>query len=344
MPFVSPWPSRYWSLSQPLRRLAAPQEPPPSAASMKAYTETIPGTDIKFDMVPIPGGTFEMGAPAGEAKHGKDEEPPHTVQIEPFWMGAKEVTWDEYEQFAFSYDLKKKKRDGVDLRSNPTWRRKPTPSPGPRRPTPTRRSATAEAGSRPSASPTTRPWNIAAGSRRRPASSIGFPPRPNGNTPAAPAPRPRISGATASIRSTNTPGSSTTPRSRCRSARRSQARGDFTISTATSTSGAWTITKPMPTSKFAAAKPCKGPVVLPDAKEYPYVARGGSWDDDAELLRSAARRARTPSGACKTRSAPRASGGTPTPLASASASSGRSAEQDNLKGLKSQVVKGKTTR
>ena len=81
---------------------------------MKTYTETIPGTDIKFEMVPIPGGTFEMGAPAGEAKHGKDEEPQHSVQIDPFWMGAKEVTWDEYEQFAFSYDLKKKKRDGVD--------------------------------------------------------------------------------------------------------------------------------------------------------------------------------------------------------------------------------------
>ena len=42
--------------------------------------------------------------------------------------------------------------------------------------------------------------------------------------------------------------------------------------------------------QFAAAKPCKGPVILPDAKEYPYVVRGGSWDDDAELLRSAARR------------------------------------------------------
>ena len=32
----------------------------------------------------------------------------------PFWMGSKEVTWDEYEQFAFSLDLKKKKRDNVD--------------------------------------------------------------------------------------------------------------------------------------------------------------------------------------------------------------------------------------
>ncbi len=95
---------------------SAPQEPPPaqSAASMKTYVETIPGTDIKFEMVPIPGGTFEMGSPAGEAKRAKDEEPQHPVQIAPFWMGSKEVTWDEYEQFAFSLDLKKKKRDSVD--------------------------------------------------------------------------------------------------------------------------------------------------------------------------------------------------------------------------------------
>ena len=37
-----------------------------------------------------------------------------------------------------------------------------------------------------------------------------------------------------------------------------------------------------------------GPVILPDAKEYPYVARGGSWDDDADKLRSAARRGSNP--------------------------------------------------
>ncbi len=69
---------------------SAPQEPPggSSAATMKTYTQVIPGTEIKFDLVPIPGGTFEMGAPSGEAKHGKDEEPQHTVQIEPFWMGC----------------------------------------------------------------------------------------------------------------------------------------------------------------------------------------------------------------------------------------------------------------
>src|SRR5262249_44392339 len=34
-----------------------------------------------------------------------------------------------------------------------------------------------------------------------------------------------------------------------------------------------------------------GPVVLPTPEEYPHVARGGSWDDDPEALRSAVRRA-----------------------------------------------------
>ena len=75
--------------------------------------------------------------------------------------------------------------------------------------------------------------------------------------------------------------------------------------------------------QFPTDKPVLGPVVLPDAREYPYVARGGSWDDDADMLRSAARRARTPNGAFRTRSGPRASGGTPTPLSLASGSSGR---------------------
>src|SRR5262249_1956437 len=95
---------------------AASQEPPGgTAASMKAYTQTIPGTEVTFDLVPIPGGAFEMGSPSSEAKRNKDEDPQHTVQIATFWMGTKEVTWDEYEQFAFSLDIKKKKREGLDL-------------------------------------------------------------------------------------------------------------------------------------------------------------------------------------------------------------------------------------
>jgi formylglycine-generating enzyme required for sulfatase activity len=43
--------------------LAARPEQAPATA---AYTETIPGTSVTFDMVAVPGGTFVMGSPANE--------------------------------------------------------------------------------------------------------------------------------------------------------------------------------------------------------------------------------------------------------------------------------------
>jgi formylglycine-generating enzyme required for sulfatase activity len=73
----------------------------PLPPEMKPYTETIPGTAIHFDMVPIPGGTFKMGSPANEAGRSADEGPEHLVTIHPFWMGKTELTWDEYDVFAF---------------------------------------------------------------------------------------------------------------------------------------------------------------------------------------------------------------------------------------------------
>jgi formylglycine-generating enzyme required for sulfatase activity len=64
-----------------------------------AYTEKIPDSEVKFDMVPIPGGTFTMGSPENEKGRGADEGPQHPVTIKPFWMGKCEVTWDEYDIF-----------------------------------------------------------------------------------------------------------------------------------------------------------------------------------------------------------------------------------------------------
>ena len=48
-------------------------------------------------MVPIPAGEFTMGSTAK-----KDEQPPHKVQLDAFWMQAHEVTWDEYRLFMFA--------------------------------------------------------------------------------------------------------------------------------------------------------------------------------------------------------------------------------------------------
>jgi formylglycine-generating enzyme required for sulfatase activity len=63
----------------------------------KAYKETIPGSKVEFEMVPILGGTYLMGSPDDEKGRGKDEGPQHPVTIRPFWMGKLEVTWDEYD-------------------------------------------------------------------------------------------------------------------------------------------------------------------------------------------------------------------------------------------------------
>ena len=65
----------------------------------KGYTEKIPGTDVSFDMLPIPGGTFLMGSPKTEAGRGADEGPRHLVTVKPFWMEKTETTWYEYDCF-----------------------------------------------------------------------------------------------------------------------------------------------------------------------------------------------------------------------------------------------------
>ena len=82
--------------------------PAPSNKDMKPYTETISGTDVTFDMVPIPGGTYVMGSPGTEADRKGDEGPQHKVIIEPFWMGKREVTWDEYDIWSFKLDIQRR--------------------------------------------------------------------------------------------------------------------------------------------------------------------------------------------------------------------------------------------
>lgn len=50
-----------------------------SAAGLEPYTDSIPGTLVTFDLVPVPGNP-------------------------PFWIGKTEVTWDEYDVFAYRLD------------------------------------------------------------------------------------------------------------------------------------------------------------------------------------------------------------------------------------------------
>ena len=63
------------------------------------FVETIPGSDVKFEMVYVPGGEFTMGSPAGEPGRDANEGPQHKVKVNGFWMGKHEVTWNEFDLF-----------------------------------------------------------------------------------------------------------------------------------------------------------------------------------------------------------------------------------------------------
>ena len=65
------------------------------------YTQELSGTDLKFDMLAIPGGEFLMGSPENEPGRRPDEGPQHPVKISPFWIGKHEITWDLYEPFVY---------------------------------------------------------------------------------------------------------------------------------------------------------------------------------------------------------------------------------------------------
>jgi formylglycine-generating enzyme required for sulfatase activity len=80
------------------------------------YTETIPGTLVTFQMLPIPAGEISMPDPDKKGNLRK-------VKVGPFWIGKTEVTWDEYDVFTFRLDepgpLKPLGRDAMSHPSKP---------------------------------------------------------------------------------------------------------------------------------------------------------------------------------------------------------------------------------
>ncbi|MFA9388331.1 MAG: SUMF1/EgtB/PvdO family nonheme iron enzyme [Prolixibacteraceae bacterium] len=65
----------------------------------ETFTEQVPGTPIAFSMIAVPGGQFKMGSDQKGKYQKADEIPVREVELDPFWMGEVEVTWDEYLAF-----------------------------------------------------------------------------------------------------------------------------------------------------------------------------------------------------------------------------------------------------
>ncbi len=101
----------------------------PQGPSPAAYIQNIAGTEVSFAMLPIPGGEFLMGSPASEANRNQDEGPQHRLQIAPFWMSRCEVRWEEYDQWSQSLEQARRgdrPADDQDLRADAVTR--PTPA------------------------------------------------------------------------------------------------------------------------------------------------------------------------------------------------------------------------
>ena len=71
----------------------------------RKFTETIRGTGkakgraASFEMVLIPGGTFLMGSPRDEKGRRPDEGPQHEVQISPFYLCTTETTFELFDLY-----------------------------------------------------------------------------------------------------------------------------------------------------------------------------------------------------------------------------------------------------
>lgn len=262
------------ALSAPLPARGAPPAP---------YTETIPGSRVGFEMVPVPGGRFRMGSPSSEAGRKDDEGPQAEVAVKPFWIGKHEVTWDEYDLYRKDVGIPVSRREGSDgdaiTRPTPpyadeswgygkgrqpaigmTWHaamaycRWLSQKTGRhyRLPTEAEWEYAARAG-------TTTPWSSGADAASLDAVAWHF-----GNANGKPHP---VGGKQANA---------------------------FGVHDMHGNVAEWTLDQYLPRRYAALGGKAKDPVALPGAARFPHVVRGGSFEDEPAQLRSAARRASRP--------------------------------------------------
>ncbi|GAO44584.1 formylglycine-generating enzyme family protein [Flavihumibacter petaseus] len=68
-------------------------------ADFKPYEQTVPGSSLKFKMVPIPAGKFRLGSSDKEKNRQPDESPAREHEISTFWMAEFETSRDAFDVF-----------------------------------------------------------------------------------------------------------------------------------------------------------------------------------------------------------------------------------------------------
>ncbi len=86
-----------------------------SESEMKPYEELIEHSRAKIAMLPIPGGQFTLGSPPNEPGRQDGEGPQQQVKISPFWMAECEITWNAYEIWMTDLDVLRRQVEGKEL-------------------------------------------------------------------------------------------------------------------------------------------------------------------------------------------------------------------------------------
>jgi len=76
--------------------------------------DTIPGSDIMFDLTYVHGGKFLMGSDTSSIDRNEDEGPQFAVVVGDFWMGTHELSFEEY-------DIYRNKEKDVATPIRPDW-------------------------------------------------------------------------------------------------------------------------------------------------------------------------------------------------------------------------------
>lgn len=98
-----------WSLGRmilPVLSLVVPATMVSAQTKLETLTVKVKDTTVEFNMIKIPAGEVEIKIGAAPAKK---------VPVKSIWMGQTEVTWDEFDTYAYGLDIKdeKEKIDSV---------------------------------------------------------------------------------------------------------------------------------------------------------------------------------------------------------------------------------------